>query len=124
MEFIMEFFSILVLAVIAMWVGWHLRGIVMLANLSENPDKVIKMLQEIKRINELEKSNGEQQSVSGVELEIERVGSTLYAYTKDTNQFIAQGTDLKGLLAEAHKRFPDKVFFGNIAETNPAKELA
>lgn len=118
----MEFLSILVLVVIAMWVGWHLRGIVMLANLSENPDRVIKMLEEIKRINK-EEQEGKPVS-KGVELEIERVGSTLYAYTKDTNQFIAQGSDLKALLAEAHRRFPNKVFFGNIPDGDPAKELA
>lgn len=60
---------------------------------------------------------------NGTELEIERVNNVLYAYAMETGQFIAQGVDLKSVLESAHKRFPGKIFFGNIPEDNPAKEL-
>lgn len=110
MEFIMEFFSILVVVVLAMWVGWHVRGIVMLANLSENPDRVIKMLQEIKRINEQEKQEV-QSKVIGVEIKPERVGNMWYAYAADNDQFLGQGPTLDDALKMVKDRFPDKKFW-------------
>ncbi len=118
----MEFLSYVVVFIIAMYIGWHLRGIVMLANLSENPDRVIKMLEKIKEINQEEASSGKSKT-DGTELKIERVGNMLYAFTKDNDEFIAQGTDLKTLLDVAQKRFPNKVFFGNIPNGDSAKEL-
>jgi hypothetical protein len=66
----------------------------------------------------------ETQEDTGTELAIERVGDVLYAYAKETGQFIAQGASLTILLAEAEKRFPNRKFFGNITKDNPAKELA
>jgi hypothetical protein len=119
----MEFLSYVVLFGIALWIGWHLRGIVFLANLSENPDRVIKMLEEIKRLNREEDSTSDKPKSKGTELKIERVGDMLYAFTKDNDEFIAQGSDLKTLLDSAQKRFPNKVFFGNIPNGDSAKEL-
>lgn len=59
----------------------------------------------------------------GTELVVERHGGMLYAFAKDTDQFIAQGSSLHILLEEAAKRFPGRKFFGEIAKENPAKEL-
>lgn len=111
----------LVVAVIAFIVGWRARGVILMAALSEDPEKFMEILKQIKKINE-----AEQRSIpsAATELAIERVNDHLYAYVKETNQFIAQGPDLKSLLAEAHKRFPGKVFFGEIDKDSPAKELA
>lgn len=103
-------------------VGYWFRGIMVLYHLSRDPDRIITLLKEIKKVNEREEAEG-QDNTQGTELFIERVNNHLYAYVKDTNQFIAQGPDLKSLLDEAHKRFPNKQFFGNIAADNPAKEL-
>lgn len=121
----MEIFILdVIVLILAFWAGWHLRAIVFLANLSVNPDKVIKMLEEIKRLNAEEEEGVVAQDASGTELFIERVDNMLYAYVKETNQFVAQGPDLKSLLDSAHKRFPSKKFFGTISKDNPAKELA
>jgi hypothetical protein len=119
----MDFIIYIVIAVVAFFFGWHARGIIMLANLSGDPDKIIKMLEEIKRIN-ADEAAGIVRDDTGTELFIERVGNSLYAYIKDTNQFVAQGSDLASVLDTAHKRFPTQKFFGTISKDNPAKELA
>jgi hypothetical protein len=118
----MDFIIYVVIAVVAFFFGWHVRGIIMLANLGANPDKIIKMLEEIKRINADEAAGIVH--TDGTELFIERVGNSLYAYIKDTNQFVAQGSDLTSVLDTAHRRFPTQKFFGKISKDNPAKELA
>jgi len=119
----MDFLIYIVVAVVAFYIGWHARGIIFLANISENPDRVIKMLEQIKKLN-AEEENESTNSVDGTELFIERVGNGLYAYIKETNQFVAQAPDLSSLLIEAHKRFPTQKFFGTISKDNSAKELA
>ena len=106
----MEFISIIVVAIIASWIGWHVRGIVMLANLSENPDHVIKMLEEIKRINETEEQDGKV-SIIGTEIKPEKVGNVWYAYAADDNQFLGQGPTLEDALKMVADRFPNKKFW-------------
>lgn len=101
--------------------GWWARGLLMKSRFSEDPDHFINILQKIKEINELEQLELKKE---GTELSIERVGNTLYAYVKDTGQFIAQGPSLEELLNSAQDRFPDRKFFGKIDKDNPAKELA
>jgi hypothetical protein len=98
-------------------------------NLSNNPDEMIKVLNKIKQLNaeeiaqtELEPAVGN--SESGTEMKIERVGDQLYAYAKDTNQFLGQATNLTALLETVKQRFPGKEFFGTISADDPAKELA
>lgn len=117
-----EVFGYIIVAVVAMWLGWHARGVVFMAIISEEPERMIDILKQIKNINEKEQRG--EVVTEGTELFIERVNNHLYAYVKDTNQFVAQGPDLKSLLDEAHKRFPTRKFFGEIAKDNPAKELA
>lgn len=118
---------LIIVAVVAFVLGWNLRGVIIMARLASNPEAMMEVLRKIKEINDAQ-SQEELDAVvnrnEATELAIERVNNYLYAYTKDTNQFIAQGPDLKALLEEAHKRFPNKVFFGEIAKDNPAKELA
>jgi hypothetical protein len=117
-----DLLTYIIVAIMAGWIGWNLRGIVLMAAIADNPKKFIKMLQQVADINDKEAEAEVGQD--STELAIERVNGTLYAYTKDTNQFIAQGPDLKSLLESAHKRFPHKEFFGTIDKNNPAKELA
>ena len=121
MEIVMDIIIYSVIAAGAFIIGWNLRGVVILANLAKDPQKFIKMLNQIEKINEAE-ANGEE-IPDGTELTIERVGNTLYAYAKETNQFIAQGPDLSSVIEEAQKRFPGKKFFGLIPHGDPAKEL-
>jgi hypothetical protein len=106
----MEYLSYIVLALIAGWIGWHIRGIVVIANLSVNPDKMIKMLEEIKKLN-LEEAKASPAKDTGVECVAEQVNGSWYAYIKDTNQFIGQGSSIEAALEQAADRFPSKVFW-------------
>lgn len=114
----------IVAAVIGFWAGFHMRAALLIKSMSDDPEHFIKLLEQVKRINkEYDEESANVQPTGGTELFIERVGSQLYAYIKDTNQFVAQGSDMTILLAEAEKRFPGRKFFGVIAKDNPAKEL-
>lgn len=106
----MDFLTIIVVAVIAMWIGWHLRGIVILANLSENPDRVIGMLEKIKKINEEEQQEFTE-NITGIEIKPERVGNEWFAYTATDNQFLGQGPTLEDALKMVADRFPNKKFW-------------
>jgi hypothetical protein len=114
----------IIVAVGSFWVGWHIRGIVILANLASQPEKMIGILEQIQAINQNGGTESDAEQLTGDELRIERVGNTLYAYSKVDDEFISQGPDLVTLLDAAHKRFPSRSFFGTIESTDPAKELA
>lgn len=117
----MDFISTMVIVAISMWVGWHLRGITILSKFGNDPDHFIKILQQIKEINEKELS--QEDKPNATELKIERHGDVLFAFIKETNQFVAQGPDLASVIEQAQKRFPGKKFFGLIPHGDPAKEL-
>ena len=129
----MEYIIYTIVAAAAFWFGWHVRGIVITINIAQNPDKAIKMLEQIKKINAAEtveelnslaKVESNKVESNEVKLNIERVGDQLFAYDSDTGHFIAQGPDLTAVLESAHKRFPSQFFFGTIDNDSPAKELA
>ncbi len=106
----MDFLTIIVLAVVAMWIGWHVRGIVILANLAENPDKVIRMLEKIKEINK-EEQQELKGAITGVEIKPEQVGNMWYAYAADDGAFLGQGPTLEDALKMVSDRFPNKKFW-------------
>ncbi len=118
----MELLTTLVIIALGFWAGWISRGVTFLSRLGNDPDHFIKLLQEIKNINKKEESETNEQK-NGTELQIERHGDELYAFIKDTDQFVAQGKSLPELLEQAQKRFPGKKFFGLIPHGDPAKEL-
>lgn len=114
-----------VAAVIGYFVGYHMRAIMLIKGMSEDPDHFIRLLEQVKKINnehdeEMAKLT---ESVEGTELTIEHVGSMFYAYTKDTNQFIAQGASIDALMDQAKLRHPDRKFFGTITKEDSTKEL-
>lgn len=116
----------IIIAAAAFWAGWHIRTVLILAHLAAQPEKMIKILEQIRNINEREAAgvSTELKEQTGDELRIERVGEVLYAYTKQNDEFIAQGPDLASLLSTAHARYPNRVFFGTIDANDSAKDLA
>jgi hypothetical protein len=104
----MEYFIYLVIAVVAYWIGWHARGIIFLANISERPDHMIKMLQKIKEINDSEELGLPDDAI---EVQTEHVNDSVYAYNKLTGEFLAQAHNLHQVMLEAAKRFPGKKFW-------------
>jgi len=128
----MEYISYIIFGAVCFYFGYVIRGMVVIMNLSRNPEATIKMLEQIKQINEAE-NQGELDATmakikgavpDATELAVEKVNGVFYAYTKETNKFIAQGTSLADLLETAHKRFPDSKFFGTVEEDNSAKQVA
>lgn len=105
----MDFLLYIILAVVAFYAGWHLRGVILLANLAVNPDRVIKMLEQIKKINEAEAKGEEFQD--SIEIESEQVGNVWYAYAKESGQFLAQGNSFEDAVKTACDLYPEKTFW-------------
>ena len=121
----MDWIVYFIVGLVAFWAGWHARAISILTNMARNPEHMINILNQIKKINEEELAEAvPADSQAGTELKIERVGNQLFAYDKDSGEFIAQGPDLATLLDAANERYPNDKFFGTIAKDNPAKDLA
>lgn len=128
----MEYLDYLLVGAICYWIGYAVRGFVVLTNLARDPQKTIEMLEQIKKINEAESQEQLDATMDRIrnvvpdatELFIEQVNGVFYAYIKDTNRFVAQGSSLAELLDTAHKRFPDSKFFGTVEEEDSAKQVA
>lgn len=104
----MEYFGYLVVAVIAAWIGWHARGIIFLANISQRPDHMIEMLKQIKAINESEEDG---MPDDAIEVKTEQVNDLVFAYNKVTGEFLAQAQNLHQVMVLAAARYPDKKFW-------------
>ena len=118
---------IVVAAVVGFFVGYHMRAIMLIKGMSDDPDHFIRLLEQVKKINEehdveMARLNN-QEPKEGTELTIEKVNGVFYAYAKDTNQFIAQGPSIQELFDQAKQRHPNRNFFGAIAKEDSAKEL-
>jgi hypothetical protein len=110
MDFILEYVSYIVVAVIAYWIGWHIRAILFIHNISKNPDGMIAILNELKKA----MADDEQQAdipEGVIEMKIETVGDMVYAYDKVTGQFLAQAQDIYQAAVVAASRFPGKKFY-------------
>jgi hypothetical protein len=118
METFLSFMPYFCVAYGAFYIGKHWALFQFSQNLCKDPDRMIDILTQIKDIN-TEKDMRE----DAHPMNVERVGDVLYAYDKDTGQFLAQATNLNNLLEAVHTRFPDKKFFGTISANDPAKEL-
>ncbi len=89
------------------WLGWRIRGALMMFAMRDNPEKIIDLLKQVKEINDKE----EKKSDIRVEVEPEKVGNVWYAYAKDTGQFLAQADTLEEAIRQASIRFPNKTFW-------------
>jgi len=124
METLFELLPYVAVAYISYRVGGFMRGIEVIQNLARNPQKTVEMLEELKRIQDaesIEELNTTAQE--GNEMLIERVGDQLYAYAKETGQFLGQGPNFDAVAETVGKRFPGQKFFGTISADDPAKEL-
>lgn len=115
----MEVLIYLIFGVIGLVIGYHIRGVIFLAAIAEHPDKIIQMLEDIKKLNAEETSKA---VPSGTEVEPECVNNYWYAYDKVTGQFLGQGSTLEDALSSASVRFPDKVFWCETLKSNLAKQ--
>ncbi len=100
------------------WVGWHLRGIVLMKNILSDPDRMIKLIEEVKRINNEEPSKS---SEGGRRIRIEKHGEELYLFAEDNDEFLAQAPTLQEALDRIEKRFPGDNFKGVIRKEDAEK---
>ena len=95
---IVEFISIFMIGYV---VGKHILA----ARLRNSPDRAIKELQQYID------SKTETAPVSAVTiLKVEQTNDQYYLFTKDTDQFVGQGTTLEQAIEIAQQRFPNKTF--------------
>lgn len=50
------------------------------------------------------------------ELRVERHGDQLFLYAKESNEFLAQGSDLEEAILRIEQRFPDRKFQGHLSK--------
>jgi heptaprenylglyceryl phosphate synthase len=93
---------------IAFWLGKHYAQLKFLHKISVDPDSMIKLLQQVKQINEEETDIV---ILGAIEVKTEQVNDAIYAYNKTTGEFLAQANDLHQVMTEAAKRFPEKKFW-------------
>jgi len=117
---------IVVAAVVGYFVGYHMRAIMLIKGMSDDPDHFIRLLEQVKNINnehDAEMSKLFSGPSDGTELTIERDGNMFYAYIKGTNQFVAQGPSIDIVIDHANSIHPDRKFFGTITKEDSTKEL-
>lgn len=107
------------IACVAYWLGWTVRGVVLLYKLSRNPQATLDLLEQLKELNEADDGAEPTATARGanwVEVQAEHVGQMVYAYAKDTNQFLGQGPSIEEAMKAAKARYPSKIFWWNESE--------
>lgn len=104
----MEYIYYIMVAVVAYWIGGHVRAYQIMQNLIKNPDGMIKLINNLKEINESEEQVLPE---NAIEVETQHVNNSVYAYDKMTGEFLAQAANLHQVMLEAAKRFPGKKFW-------------
>jgi len=104
----MEYIYYIMVAVIAYWIGGHVRAYQIMQNLIRNPDGMIKLINNLKEINEYEEQGLPEDAI---EVKTEHVNNSVYAYNKMTGEFLAQAANLHQVMLEAANRFPGKKFW-------------
>jgi len=117
MNDLLDLLPLLLFAYVCFQVGKHWGFYKVSQQMLNNPEAMAELVARVKDIRD------EVEPQEGTEMSIERVGDQLYAYAKDTGQFLGQASDLASLTRIVSERFPEQTFFGTISRDNPAKEL-
>lgn len=96
--------NIAILAVV-FWLGWKVRTAVIMHHLSEDPDRMISILNRIKEINEQKATPDE--SAKG-DVKIEYHNGHVYLFETETDRFLAQGQTISEAIDIMDKRFPGR----------------
>lgn len=95
---IVEFVSIFM-------IGYVFGKHILASRLRNSPDQAIKELQQY--INSKKETKP---SSTATTLKVEQANDQYYLFTKDTDQFVGQGTTLEQAIDAARQRFPNKQF--------------
>lgn len=96
------FTVIIILA--AFWLGWRVRTAIIMYHLSEDPDKMIKILNQIKAINQ--RADSKVETKHNGDVKIEHHHGHVYLFERDTDRFLAQGETIADAIKIMDKRFP------------------
>ena len=100
-----EYLFTFILFVIAFWLGWKVRSAIIMYHLSEDPDRMIGILNKIKEIN-AKKDSPEAKSTGDVK--IEHHNGHVYLFETETDRFLAQGETIAEAIDVMDKRFPGR----------------
>lgn len=114
-----EIISILLIFVSGFIVGWFLHARSMLTRITQDPDKIISLLEKYK-IAKAEMDQSES-TLTATEVRVEKIGSMFYLYSTNNNEFLAQGTSIEDALEAIKKRYPDQNFKGIISKEDAEK---
>ena len=103
----MEDAILLVIAFVAgAFVGWKANNYIHLAVMSDILSKAGITPERLEQINaELEKEVDSEETDERIEIRVEKHSGVLYAFRKDNDQFLGQGTDLDSLTQIIAERF-------------------
>lgn len=98
---------LLLISIGAVWISGYMVGMAkakqqLSMNIIENPDRIIAIIQEIKKKNE------EFEELENIEVEIEKYNDQFFVYNKKTRLFLGQGSTSESALSVVRDRFPDK----------------
>lgn len=107
---------ILFFAVCGYVAGWLSHAKVLADRLLEDPDSMIKALQDYKHEEQINA-----QSATVREIEVDQKNDIFYLYAKDNGQFLSQASTLDDALELVHKRFPNQEFQGVISKEDATR---
>jgi len=117
----------LLIAVICFNWGWRLHERLFIDLLREHPER----FERAAKLARAAQSMGDEQLLERLEqfrsktayehLDVECRNDVLYAYSKETGQFLAQGSTMTDVFKVLHSRFPDRKFIGNLNQEDSAK---
>ena len=106
MDTLFDVLPYIAVAILAYNVGIHIASYRIMRNLVESPDDMIKLITQIKTLNE-----GVAEDDDTIEVSTEHVNDLVYAYNKTTGEFLAQAQNLHQVMVLAAKRYPGKKFW-------------
>lgn len=103
-----EYLITFVMILIAFWLGWKIRTAILMYHLSEDPDKMIGILNKIKEINASGKDSIPEEVNPNGDVKIEHHHGHVYLFESETDKFLAQGETIADAIAMMDKRFPGR----------------
>jgi hypothetical protein len=95
--------------------GWMSHAKSILKRLTDNPDEMIRILNEYKKEQSKIKVIEREDATPAREIEVEQQNGVFYLYAKDNGQFLAQAKTLDEALKIVEQRFPNQSFQGVIS---------
>lgn len=111
----MELIDIIIVFGSGFVLGWFWQAKRIIGKLVQDPQRTIDLIKKYQEeVEKEQKQSAIKDSIRSIR--VEKHGSTLYLYAKDTDEFLAQGSTLQEALATIEKRFPNQDFKGLLSK--------